>query len=383
MKNKLLSLLFAGLFAIGAQAQDTWEPKTLLTGYISTEFNYFSNLEFHDRNYATSISEAGFLATYQPLEKLIIKSVFVYRPNFSFDLMLNELYGEYNVHDLTKVRFGRFLTPLSPMNTYYYAPVNNSASIPLIISHHEYFPLNIDGMNLNGKYGNDGVQIDYDLFAGGYRNSLYVRTGAMKMFGNEDSYLVRTDSTEAYENNLNDKLNVGFGGHVGAGYKDIIDIGFGVFKGEETMDFEMQLGAATVDTTGFMWTIAEPQTIENKWYINKISFGGDITIKAGSFKLLAEAWNTKVSFEETDDFSFPASKFKTVFVEASNNFSNVYLTPYVRYEYHDAAELKYSRVTGGVAFRPIFSTVFKLEYMHYDYSERNLSGIVGSAIFAF
>jgi hypothetical protein len=119
------------------------------------------------------------------------------------------------------------------------------------------------------------------------------------------------------------------------------------------------------------------------WNVEKFSAGGDLTVKLGSFKLLAEAWYTKVTIPELLDFGFEPSIYKTAFVELSNNFSSINLTPYVRYEYHEAAGLIYSRITGGLSYRPTFSTIFKLEYMHYDYTERNLDGIVGTAIFAF
>jgi hypothetical protein len=382
-KKILFSLMFlAGICNIAfAQGEaNVWEPQTNVSGYIATEFNYFSNLKFHDRNYGLSITEAGLLLSYKPLEKLAIKTIFVYRPDFSVDMMLNEINGEYSFNNWAKFKFGRFLTPLSPMNTYYYAPVNNSATIPLIISHHAYFPLNIDGIDINGKIGDD-LYVDYDGFVGGFRNALWVRTGALKMFGYENTYLEMTERTIEESSTLNEKLNFGYGGHVGLGYADIIDIGFGIFRSNEGMDFEQTTVPAGVDTTTTPWSVTDPETTAGLWKINKFSYGGDLTLKLGSFKLLAEAWHTKVEFPNL--VGFDPSMYKTVFVEASNNFSSINLTPYFRYEYNDAAGLEYSRITGGLTFRPIFPTLFKVEYMHYDYSERNLDGIIATAIFAF
>lgn len=163
-KNKAMvqriytKLLFTLLLVFGVQAvqaQDYFEPQTNITGYISTEFNYFDNLENYRVTAGSAVSEAGMLVTYMPTSSLRLKTVFVYRPEFEFDQMLNEAFGELSMSKMVNFKVGRFLLPLSPMNTYYYAPVNTSATLPILITNHEFFPLNMDGVSINGAFGDD------------------------------------------------------------------------------------------------------------------------------------------------------------------------------------------------------------------------------------
>src|SRR6056297_545498 len=178
IQNKIPIITLLLFFVLSTQlvlAQNYWEPITNFTGYVSTEFNYFDELEEYDVNYGAAVSEAGILMTYQPASTFTIKGVFVYRPGYDFDKMLNEAYGEYSFSSELNFKIGRFLTSLSPMNTYYYAPVNTSATLPIIITNNENFPLNIDGASVNGSFGND-FKLNYDAFAGGYTNSTWKRT---------------------------------------------------------------------------------------------------------------------------------------------------------------------------------------------------------------
>ena len=95
--------------------------------------------------------------------------------------MLNEANIQYKVGEKAGIKVGRFLTPLSPMNTYYYAPVNSSATLPVLVSNHEFFPLNMDAVSYNGNIG-ENFKISYELFAGGYRNTTWMKTGASYNF---------------------------------------------------------------------------------------------------------------------------------------------------------------------------------------------------------
>jgi len=363
----LLQLIFVFAIITGtvsAQENVEWEPQTNITGYLATQFEYFDGLKYFNREYGIALTEAGILASYKPLEKLEIKTVFVYRPNFSIDQMINEVNAEYSFGDFLKVKGGRFLTPLSPMNTYYYSPVNNSATLPMIITSHEFFPLNMNGISANGSFGDD-FKIGYDAFLGGFYNTLWLQTGAVGLFGSENSYfaaVMNGDSSIIFGSDANEDLQIGGGGHLTASYKDNIAVGFGIFNSAETME-NTQEGTY--------------------WYFDKLSYGANLKLKFNTLKLIGEYWQTTVSFSFAGG-TFE-SKYKGGFAELSNNFGKI--TPYVRYEYRSVPvfpdDIDYSRYTVGINYKPIFETTIKLEYLYYKYQELDQSGLVATLIYSF
>lgn len=387
VKLVLMSILVAASVNAFGQEETQWEPQTNITGYGALEWNYFNDLKLFDREYATSLTEAGILASYKPLEKLTIKSVFVYRPDFSFDQMLNEINGEYKFHDLFIAKAGRYLTPLSPMNTYYYAPVNNSATLPMLIQNHEFFPLNMDGVSANGKVG-DNLKVEYDAFVGGFRNSLWLKTGSLGLFGTENNYfqkIITQGATEEYSANLNSAMQFGGGGHIGLSFKDYANIGFGIFNSDETIVSE------TKDATG--------APVTNRIPVKKFSYGANIKLKFSTLQLLGEYWNTKTSFK-IDQLGEMEQKYKGAFAELSNTMGKI--TPYGRIEFHEAPAFflnptNYYRYTAGLNYKPIFEITLKLEYMYYKYTaytldyatflqtkhDLNLSGLVATVIYKF
>jgi hypothetical protein len=269
--------------------------------------------------------------------------------------MLNEANAEYKFNDYFNAKVGRFLTPLSPMNTYYYAPVNNSATLPLMISHHEFFPLNMDALSFNGKIG-DEFKFKYNVFFGGFRNALWLKTGSLGLFGYEDTYLVKDASALAMPE-VNSELNFGGGGQIGMAYKDYLDLGFGIFKSEDPF--------------------IEPHSQMNM-IAKKSSFGFNLKAKLSTLQLLSEVWHStvKIPVVGVGDLFYDGG-----FVELSNTFNKI--TPYARFEYHDAAGMKFNRYTAGINYKPIFETTMKLEYVNYDHDITDLSGIVATLIFSF
>lgn len=375
MKEKLLLFHVVILFVlISVKAQDEkWEPQKQITGYIALEGDYFSGIQYYDREYGVAVSEAGILANYKPIEKLVIKSVFTYRPEYSIDQMLNESYAEYKFKDYFKVKGGRFLTPLSPMNTYYYAPVNNSATLPMLIQNYEFFPLKMNGLSLNGFIG-EGFKISYEVFAGGFKNALWLKTGAMGFFGTEYDYFQRVinkDTTEYSGSDANVDLQFGRGGHVGFSYQDYVNIGVNIFSSDESIT---QINEAP----------DAGQAVTTILHFDKLSFGLNVKFKYSTLQLLGEYWKTTVSF----DFLGPKSEmdYKGAFLELSNSFGK--LTPYLRYEYHErpifgADPIDYYRYTAGINYKPIFEVGLKLEYMHYEFMSENMDGLVASVIYSF
>jgi hypothetical protein len=374
MKKKLMIIvsvffLFTGyLFA----QESEWEPQKNITGYIGLEGDNFFNLENYSRDYGISISEAGILASYRPTKKLTLKSVIVYRPNYSIDQIVNEVNAEYKFADLLTLKAGRFLTPLSPMNTYYYAPVNNSATLPMVITCHEFFSLNVDAVSINGKYG-EAFKIDYDIYGGGFRNALWVESGALGLFGVETQYFSALHDTSNRENsNLNTPLQIGGGGRIGFAFRDYMAIGFGMFHTDEAVDYTMN------DVT---------MTLKLK----KHTYGGNLKVKYSTLKLIAEYWQYKM---EMEGFTMVDQKpTKTTFAELSNTFGKtMQIIPYVRYEIYKTgsstrASGDINRFTIGINFKPNFETSFKLEYLYYknetDSETDKLNGIVGNLTYSF
>jgi hypothetical protein len=372
MKRQFLLLLIF-VFAIitgtiSAQENAEWEPQTNITGYLATQFEYFPEIKFFNREYGIAVTEAGILASYKPIEKLEIKTVFVYRPNYSIEQMINEANAEYSFGDFLKVKGGRFLTPLSPMNTYYYSPVNHSATLPMIITNHEFFPLNINGISANGSFG-DEFKIGYDAFLGGFYNTLWLQTGAVGLFGSENNYftaVMNGDSSMTVGSDANKSLQTGGGGHLAASYKDNITVGFGIFNSAET----------TQNTREG----ANGETITTFTYFDKFSYGANLKLKLNSLKLIGEYWQTKVTSPDFGD-TFEL-EYKGGFVELSNNFGKI--TPYARYEYHSVPrDQDYNRYTLGFNYKPIFEITIKLEYLYYKYQELDQGGLVASLIYSF
>lgn len=361
--TKLLVATFLLCFVIGVNitfSQSSWEPQTNITGYLSTEFNHFNELEGYSYNTGAALSEGGLLMSHQPTPNLTLKGVFVYRPNFEIDKMVNELSGEYKATSFLNIKGGRFLQSLSPMNTYYYAPVNTGATLPVIVSNNEFFPLNINGVSLNGTIGNN-FQVRYDLFGGSYSNDLFLGTGALGFFGNELNYFTRLNGGDTIK--LSDFKNMAVGGAVNFAYKNYVDIGFGFFSPrDEKTSFEVQ---------------GPEGVMEMDLVMEKITYGTNLTLQYGNTKLAGEAWIADLRLSVMDE----KFDYNGYYAELSHSINK--LTPYVRYEDQTAGDIDYSRITGGLNYKPSFETTFKLEYLTYQQDAGDVNGLVGAFIYSF
>ncbi|MAO66330.1 MAG: hypothetical protein CL666_15150 [Balneola sp.] len=370
-----------------AFSQGYWEPQTNITGYISTEFNYFDELDGYDTNYGASVAEAGILLTYQPTSNFTLKSVFVYRPGYNFDLMLNEAFGELKVYDELRFKVGRFLIPLSPMNTYYYAPVNTSATLPIIITNNENFPLNIDGISINGSVG-DMFKVKYEAFAGGYTNSTWRPSGALGFFGQEVPYYKdQISSMNTIDESYNGSYNVGLGGKVSVAYDTYVELGAGFFQPKkEQLPISVRLPQNALFAGSPATTIVTPTGFERP------TWGFNGKVQYGNTTINAEYWTGDV---KTDQIAFdftgagnptvlsPAGdvELEGIFVQASHRIDQ--FTPYARYEFQHTNDVKYRRYSAGLNYKPSFTRTVKLEYVHYDHSSGNINGLVAALIYSF
>ncbi len=340
-------------------AQDQWEAQKRFTGYISTEFDYFNKLTGYQDNYNVNLAEAGLLASYKPTQDITFKMVFVYRPEFSIDEMLNEANVQYDFSEKVGIKVGRFLTPLSPMNTYYYAPVNTSSTLPVLVSNHEFFPLNMDAISINGSLG-ENLSLSYNLFAGGYHNTTWMTTGAVGFFGDEVAYYKELiNSTYTVDDSYGETHNLALGGNVRLAYQDYIKIGMSVFKPKKE-DIPVYLPA--LDVTQHLKA-------------EKITYGFDFNFSLNNTKLIGEIWNSDLNVDGKD------VDLKGSFIQLSQSINR--FTPFVRYEDQTTNDIEFQRYTGGVMFKPSFESTLKMEYLHYNHEVQNIDGLVISLIYSF
>jgi hypothetical protein len=362
MKSKLL-LLFFLIITLTCYSQDeNWEPQKQVTGYFTFEGEYFNTLKYFNRDYALAMPEAGILFNYMPLSKLTFKGVFVYRPRCELRNMISEISAEYKIKDIFKIKVGHMLTPLSPVNTYFYAPVNTGIILPMIVSLHELYPISMEAVSINGVWG-DNFKVDYNIFGGGYFNSITLPNGAMGFFGQEGNYFSAIQrggsfSPDGYATDAvnSESLMYGTGIHTGFSLKDILQVGFNVFKANEKFS-----------------NILNDSTTMNM-ELNKTAFGINFKLKLKNFQISGERWGSNFAFG-----GMGIEHFKGAFIDISNSIGQ--FTPYARYEYSQSSKANITRYVIGLNFKPIYEITFKLEGFAYDID--NLKGITASAVYSF
>lgn len=362
MKLTLFLLVFSIIATVANSQDENWEPQKQVTGYFTLEGEYFNNLKNFNRDYALAMPEAGILFNYMPLSKLTFKGVFVYRPRCELRNMISEISAEYKIKDAFKIKAGHMLTPLSPVNTYFYAPVNTGVALPMIVSLHEIYPISMEALSLNGVIG-ETFKIDYNIFGGGYFNSLTLPNGAMGFFGQEGNYFSAiqkggTFSPDDYASNEANSESLMYGGgiHTGFSFQDIFQAGINVFDANEKFSNVIN------DTT--------TMTIELK----KVALGINFKFKLKSFQISGERWGSNFEF-----VGMGKEHFKGAFIDVSNTIGQ--FTPYARYEYSESSKAKIKRYVFGLNFKPIYEIAFKLEGFAYDID--NLKGITAAIVYSF
>jgi hypothetical protein len=374
MRVKLLITAIFVSISLGLFAQDEqWEAQKHITGYVSTQAEYINNLKIFERNYGVALGEAGLLCTYQPLQKLIFKTTFVYRPGLLFDQMLNDAYGEWRFNDRIGTKIGRFLTPLSPVNLAQYAPMNIAASLPMLVTHHNMYPMHIDGLSLSGSTG-DNIKFSYNIFGGGYFDAGYLSFDPIGYSGKEILYTEAMETGEKVDFDVKTAdmaLFGALGAHIDFDFNDIIHIGFNSFFGG-TDKYVNPFDSVSV-------AMAEGTNIGKG---TKHAFGLDAKLKIANFQFSGEHWIGNLSAVNE-----PSENISGGFYELNGKFGN--FTPYIQYERHLMYDLHYSRYVGGLNLKPSFETTFKLEYFHFvfdgndDLGKYQMDGVMASFIYSF
>lgn len=377
--------MWVAAVVLSVNAQD-WTPKAQVTGYVNAmaEWTDLSSMEEAGKEVGVGLAEAGFLASYRPIEKLELKTTLVYTHNMAtFQDMLVEAYGKYSFNRGFEVSAGKFLTPLSPGNVYFFAPVNPSGIQPMLISHHFLTPQSISGLQLSGNFGED-FKAGYNLTYGYYTTLSHIKQGIIGLIGSEDQ------NTSIYGVHMeNEKQNYDLGGsaRVHATYKDFVSVGLNYFQGTRaTQEF------------GYVSLADMSLTLTNE-ASRKHSYGVDFHLDYnGMIKFNGEYWqgtNTTMAAYPQPSSSLTTGEllsYKEEPVQAELKgyygeviFSYGWFSPYVRYEYSEdykvfgnltmpqpdgsnvvfdtgMADVKLTSIGAGMAIRPLYEVMLKLDY---------------------
>ncbi|MBK3519675.1 hypothetical protein [Carboxylicivirga marina] len=345
---------FALIFNHQSLGQDDWTPRKHITGYINTIAEY-SNQDNLNKNFGVGLSEVGLLVTYQPLPELELKATGVYSHYmFHVSQLLVEVYGMYSFSDGFKLGLGRFLTPLSPINQYFYAPLNPSGVVPMLVSHHFLFPQSISGFQIAGEFElGSSSKFGYNASIGSYAYINHFESGILGIQAQEDSY-----PTFGYYDTELDKINnyLCGTGRAYANFNDVLTIGANLFLADAQQ-------------------FAQDEFEEYQYYPStKYTYGFDAHLHINNLKVNAEYWGGQQKTNDEIPVPQPDGQIKYEYIK--NDYVGYYaeiiydrdvVKPFARYDFIEDINvngigLPTSAATVGLAVRPRFETLLKLEY---------------------
>lgn len=358
MRTKLFYLFFGLSFLpMLLTAQNDWKPQTHFTGYINSVAEYSGHQDTsaiglaNPRHAGIGLAQVGFLASYKPLEKLEIKSTLVYSPWVrSWHDVVVESYGLYSFNNQLKVGAGKFLTPLSPSNLYFYAPLNPSGVLPNVVSHHMFFPQSISGFQVAGELGED-LKAKYNATYGNYYITDHLEGGVLGIQGQEE-IVPFSGHYEVYSTSRPESY-LGGSGRLSLEYTELMKLGLNLFDGTES-----NLVVLDPATGG-------PASFEQA---KQISYGVDFHLNVKDIQLNAEYWYANIHTTK----SVPEYKLNYTGYYGELIYNGTILKPWARYEYIEDAKAIFAdgslvdlpavTYSAGLAYRPIYETIFKLEY---------------------
>jgi hypothetical protein len=369
-----MRLIFVLLF-LCLSIQLSAENRIHYTGYFAINGEYIYNLpimEELNKQYGVNISEASLLTQYRIKDDINIFSVFTYKPDDDLNSMLVELSADYKIRDYFKIKAGRFILPINPINAQYYATMNTGIAHPSFVTNHKLFPLNMNGINLNGNiFINNDNSLKYNLIAGSYSQSYQSKEGVTGFLGREGVFMeentddvlekiARFDSLE----NTEKPLHIAAGGNLSYNYDDFVNLGFGALHRVENV--------STITKTGVL----------KDSDINLFSYGMDLSLNYYDFNLRTSIWFGKEKF--TSDELFRDKNYHIYSGELSYTFLDYY-TPYFKMESISGMEKDdRERFIYGINFRPSYEITLKLEdilYVQKDFS--NFHVLHFSLIYSF
>lgn len=294
------------------------------------------------------------------------------------DLSFVEVNANCKFTDAFAIRAGRFNTPVSPSNYYFYAPMNTGVALPMQSTHHNYYPQSVDGIDFNGSIntGNNST-LKYNIFGGGYFQVEHLPIGILRFHGRENAFLLEKSGQQVEQfgaGNIKLHYYPGAGGRLNFEIGDFLTIGANTFIMKKNIDVYKM----TEDTLYLQDTLFEG--IQQ-------SFGGNIKLNIGNLTIPSEYWTTIISPDDTD---FESLSFFGYYGELTYSFGKI--TPFIKYEFikHDMniiqqanLELDIKRSTIGINYRPIFETMFKLEYHRYITTLLDFDAVLFSLVYSF
>jgi len=363
----LVSLSFVPFIFYAQESEEEWEPQTHITGYMTTTAEYTDHEYFVDakKDIAVGLADVAFLASYKPLEKLELKTTLVYtHKQVEFQSMLVEAYGTYSFSDMFKIGAGKFLTPLSPGNVYFFQPINPSGVLPMLISHHYITPQSISGLQVSGKTNGD-LGVEYNITYGNYTTLGHQKQGVSGLIGYEDFGIIPGIAFDPV-----DKQNYDLGGsaRLAVDFKRMVTLGLNMFEGTRATIAIGEFDPAV----GLIYRNVPSQ---------KRFFGVDMHLKLleDKLKLNGEYWlgsNKSISIVDQGGNEELGVEYDGFYAEAIYVLGK--LTPYVRYEkLSDAKGIVYApyptnlvneansvvtSIGGGLAYRPLYEVLLKFDY---------------------
>ena len=373
MKKLIFIFFLIGTVQFSFAQEEEWQPRTHITGYVNTiaEFTDLQSWKDAGQDAGIGLSQAGFLVSYKPLEKLEIKGTMVYTHQIEdIQSLLVEAYGTYTINEKIKLSAGKYLTPLSPINQYFYAPLNPSATLPMVVSHHFMLPQSISGFQVSGEFG-EGIKICYNLTYGHYMSSGHAQEGIIGLQGMEDLAVYLLEVPD-----LDKSYLLGGTGRIYGTYNDVVNVGLNYFDARKAVYPVQELTATGVST------FYTPST--------RYSFGVDMQLKFSGLKINAEYWLAEQ--ETTDLANNIKEEYEAYYAEII--YETGIFSPYFRYDYlYDLKGSLYSpfpdtkffdmgwkttSYTIGLAVRPIYEILLKLEYRNITsetvYANVNIPG---------
>ena len=372
-KNILIFAFIIGTIQmINAQETDEeWKTQTHVTGYFALNCEYVDLPVFKEvkgRNIGMNIGEASILSTIRPLEKFKINSVITYKPRLGVNRIIAELSGEWNFSDAFNLKGGRFILPLDPANTQYFAPLNYGVLLPTVVTS-ALFPLNINGINFNGKASlSDNISLCYNFSGGQYTKLSRIEAGILGFSGRDGVYMSenvqQVDKMIAKIESMQSGEYPDFFGtatKIHLEINDIVKFGIASFYGAEKASLQAN------DTTFY------------KTDLDFLSYGTNLVVNYNNLYLSTSVW----LIDETPDDTQHFVTYNSMLCYGEMAYTLGKVMPFVKYEYIDSRK-KYNRVTAGINYRPFFETTFKVEYHRYlqDYID-DFNVFMLSAVYSF
>jgi hypothetical protein len=251
--------------------------------------------------------------------------------------------------------------------------MNTAASLPMLVTHHNMYPMHMDGLSLNGAIG-DNFKFNYNIFGGGYFDVGYLPFDPIGYAGKEILYTEAMEvegKVDFEEKNLDMDLFGAVGAHIGFDIGEVFSIGLNSFYGGTKKYFNPFDSMSVVE--------AENTQIGKG---TKHAFGLDAKLKISKFQLSGEHW-----IGELAAINEPSEDISGGFYELKGTFGK--FTPYVQYERHLMYDLHYSRYVAGINIKPTFESTIKLEYFHFSFDgndeleKYSMNGALLSLIYSF